>query len=127
MNICFPMESKDDYMEAVPYGHFGSAEKFVIFNTKNDGIKIVDNNNQHHAHGACNPLQALNNATVDAVVVGDLGARALMKLSALGIKVFSASKNSTLKEHIELFKKNKLIEITENSTCNGHGHQYGCH
>ncbi|MCP4181033.1 MAG: diguanylate cyclase [bacterium] len=128
MNICFPVENEDNYMESLPYGHFGSAERYVIFNTENNVAKVIVNNNQQHTHGACNPLQALNAETVDAVVVGGLGAKALMKLNALGIKVFKASENVSVKKHIELLKNNKLTEITENFTCSGHGgHQHGCH
>ena len=74
-------------------------------------------------HGACNPIMALDGKTVDAMVVGGIGAGALRKLNALGIKVFGSAA-PTVKENLALLKDNKLQELTENHSCRGH--QGGC-
>jgi predicted Fe-Mo cluster-binding NifX family protein len=107
------------------YGHFGSATAFVIVDTESTDIKTINNNDQHHAHGSCSPLKALNNQSVDAVVVAGIGQGALSRLSQLGIKVFQAQA-TTVKENMEILKKNNLPEFTSRHSCPGHGQMHGC-
>jgi predicted Fe-Mo cluster-binding NifX family protein len=124
MKICFPV-SKLNGLESEVYGHFGSAPVFVIVDTEDDKITSINNNDQHHAHGACNPLKALNNQKVEAIVVGGIGAGALSRLNQLGIKVFQAQAQ-TVRENIQMLKNQNLPEVTLQHTCAGHGHSGGC-
>ena len=103
MKICFPV-SKVDGMESEVYGHFGSAPAFLVIETDSNTVTTINNKDQHHEHGACNPLKALNNQKVDAIVVGGIGGGALNKLNQLGIKVFQAQA-STIKENVAMFNK----------------------
>lgn len=121
MKICFPVENSTG-LESPVYGHFGSAPAFVIVDSENNEIKAVQNSNQHHAHGMCQPLKALGGEQVDAIVVGGIGAGALNRLKAMGIAVFQASAR-TVKENMSLFGEGKLPET--NATC-GHHHGGGC-
>ncbi len=89
MRICFPAAEALGISSEV-YGHFGSAPAFIIVETENNDVATINNKDQHHAHGACNPLKALNNQKVDAIVVGGIGAGALTKLNQQGMKVFQA-------------------------------------
>ena len=115
MKLCFPVEN-DDGMDSVVYGHFGSAPMFILYNSKTNELDIINNQNKHHAHGMCSPLEALNGKVVDAIVVGGIGAGAINKLSTMGIKIFRASEN-TIQNNIDLFKKSLLRELTYNDAC----------
>lgn len=124
MKVCFPVV-KAEGLDSKVYGHFGSAPVFVVVETDNNTVTMVNNKDQHHAHGACNPLKALNNQKVDAVVVGGIGGGALTRLNQLGIKVFQAQA-STVKENIAMLKTRNLPELTLSRCCPGHGHISGC-
>ena len=124
MKICFPVE-KADGMESQVYGHFGSAPVFIVVETDNNVVTTISNKDQHHEHGACNPLKALNNERVDAIVVGGIGMGALSKLNQLGIKVFQ-SKASTIGENMKMMKSEELPAFTPRQCCSGHSQIGGC-
>ena len=124
MKVCFPVANANGEDSEV-YGHFGSAPVFIIVETKDNHVITINNKDQHHAHGACNPMKALNNQQVDAIVVGGIGAGALTKLNQQGIKVFQAQAQK-VKENIQLLKDHGLPEFTMKHTCAGHGHIKGC-
>lgn len=124
MKICFPV-LKAEGMESEVYGHFGSAPAFIVVETDSNNVTTIKNKDQHHAHGACNPLRALNNQKVDAVIVGGIGAGALNKLNQSGIRVFQAQA-TTVKENISMLKAKNLPEFTLQQCCSGHGHMSGC-
>ena len=124
MKVCFPV-GKAEGLESKVYGHFGSAPVFIVVDTENNNVTIINNNDQHHAHGACNPMKALNDQTVDAIVVGGIGAGALSRLNQIGIKVFQAQ-IQTVRENIQMLKDQNLPEFTLQHTCAGHGHGGGC-
>jgi len=124
MKVCFPVE-KADGMESKVYGHFGSAPVFIVVETDNNAVTTISNKDQHHEHGACNPLKALNNEKVDAIVVGGIGMGALSKLNQLGIKVFQA-KASSIRENMKMMKSEELPAFTPQQCCSGHSHIGGC-
>jgi len=124
MKVCFPVEIEQG-MESKVYGHFGSAPVFVIVETKNSSVTTINNNDEHHAHGACNPLKKFNNHQVDALVVAGIGMGALNILNQSGIKVFQAQA-PTVRENIALMEAGNLSEFTSKHTCAGHGHGGGC-
>jgi predicted Fe-Mo cluster-binding NifX family protein len=124
MKVCFPVAEVNG-IESEVYGHFGSAPTFVIVETDTSEITTVNNKDQEHAHGACNPLKKLNNQHVDALVVAGIGMGALNVLNQSGIKVFQAQA-PTVRENIDLLKKSSLPEFTSQNTCAGHGHGMGC-
>ena len=87
-------------MKVKVYGHFGSAPAFIVVETdNNNNVTTINNKNQYHVHGACNPMKALNNQRIDAIVVGGIGAGALSRLKQLGIRAYQAHA-STVKENI---------------------------
>jgi predicted Fe-Mo cluster-binding NifX family protein len=124
MRIGFPV-LKTEGLESEVYGHFGSAPAFVVFETESGDIKTINNKDQHHAHGACNPMKALDNEKVDAIVVGGIGGGALTRLNQLGIKVFRATA-PTIKENIDLLRASNLSELTLQQCCGGHSNIAGC-
>jgi len=121
MRICIPTETNVG-KNAKVYGHFGSAPYFTIYDTENDSVEIIDNANQHHAHGVCHPMGVLTGKRVDAVVCGGMGARAVQKLNEGGIKTYMA-RPGTVEDIINDFKQKALEEITAENACA----QHGCH
>jgi predicted Fe-Mo cluster-binding NifX family protein len=123
MKVGFAVQFNEG-LESTVYGHFGSAPAFIIFDTDLKQISAVDNTNAHHEHGACNPIMALGGNSIDAMVVGGIGPGAIMKLNALGIKVYRAGA-PTVKENIALLGENRLLELSLNDSCQQHGGQCG--
>lgn len=122
MKLCFPV-NEEKGLESEVYNHFGSAPMFVVYDSETKKIRIVENNNKHHAHGMCMPVQALGGETVDAVILGGIGAGARGKLNAMGIRVLKAE-GKTIKDNVALFEEGKLSEIT--TGCGHHDHGHGC-
>jgi predicted Fe-Mo cluster-binding NifX family protein len=125
MKVCFAVQ-KDDGVESVVYGHFGSAPAFIVVDTAVNKAVTVNNHDLNHVHGACNPIQAIGGLSVDAVVVGGIGAGAITKLNAEGIKVYRSAAE-TVKQNLDLLKESKLPELSVQNACGGHqGGQGGC-
>jgi predicted Fe-Mo cluster-binding NifX family protein len=85
----------------------------------------VDNTNAHHVHGACNPIMALGGNTIDVMVVGGIGPGAIMKLNAMGVKVYRTGA-TTVDENIALLNENRIQELSMNDSCQQHGGQLLC-
>ncbi len=121
MKICIPV--LEDLGLASPLSdHFGSAPIFVIASTDDRTLRIIPNDNQHHGHGMCQPLAMLGNEEIDALVTAGIGAGALSKLHAAGIRVFRPAGRS-IDAILDEYANGGLQEITLQSTCGGH---HGC-
>jgi len=118
MKIGFAVQTNEG-MESRVYDHFGSAPSFIIVDTEGKEVLTVNNKDLHHVHGACNPIMALDGKNVDAMVVGGIGAGALAKLNASGIKVYGAGA-STVKDNLSLLSENKLEELSVYNSCRSH-------
>jgi predicted Fe-Mo cluster-binding NifX family protein len=123
MKLAFPVE-KDDGMASPVFGHFGSAPHFIVIESDNGTIESFGNQDRVHLHGQCQPLAALSGRIVDAVVVGGIGAGALMKLNNSGVRVFRAVEG-TVSENLTLFRSGRLPEMDFDKACAGH--QGGAH
>ena len=121
MKLCIPTETNKG-KNAQVYGHFGSAPYFTIVDTEKDSVEIVNNANQHHSHGMCQPMNALVGKKIDAVVTGGMGARAVQKLNEGGIKAYRAIPG-TVADIVSQFTKGGLEEIAVSNACA----QHGCH
>jgi predicted Fe-Mo cluster-binding NifX family protein len=124
MKICFPVQ-KDEGFESAVYNHFGSAPIFVVVDTDTNGLATINNRDQHHSHGSCNPMKALDNQRVDAIVVGGIGAGALTRLNQMGIRVHR-SQAETVRENMVMFASRSLPELTVQGCCGGHTDGEGC-
>lgn len=124
MKICFPVQ-KDDGLDSAVYNHFGSAPVFMVVDTNTNSIASISNGDQRHAHGACNPMKALDNQKVDAIVVGGIGAGALSRLNQMGIAVHR-SQAETIRGNMALFTTQGLPVLSLQSCCSGHGKDGGC-
>ena len=126
MNVAFPTQ-EDLGLESRVYGHFGSADFFILIQGDESKVKAIKNQDKVHSHGNCSPARALGSEQVDAVVAGGIGAGALGKLNAMGIQVYRAIEG-TVKENYQLIRAGRLPLFTRQQTCAGHHHgsQGGC-
>lgn len=124
MKLCFPVQN-DEGLDSTVYNHFGSAPSFVVVDTQTNSVASIANRDQHHAHGACNPLKALDGRQVDAIIVGGIGAGALTRLNQMGIAVHRAQA-PTVRENMTLHADRRLPVLTVQGCCGGHGKDGGC-
>jgi predicted Fe-Mo cluster-binding NifX family protein len=124
MKVGFAVEVNEG-IESKVFNHFGSAPVFIIVDAAGSEIVTVDNQDLHHVHGACNPIKALDGRKVDAMVVGGIGAGALSKLNAMGIKVYGSA-GATVRENLSLLGAGKLRELMPMNACAGHHGGGGC-
>ena len=124
MKVCIPAQDQRG-LEGTPYGHFGSASHFVVHDTETGQTEVINNADSHHEHGMCHPVGALGGRDIDAIIVGGIGARAIMKLNAEGMRVYR-SVDGTIRENVERLSNGKLEEITVDGACGGHTHGDGC-
>ncbi len=122
MKICFPIEA-DNGINSVVYGHFGSAPNFLVCDDETMETFSISNNNEHHEHGMCNPIGALQGNNIDALLVQGMGGNAFIKLNMAGIKVFQAQPG-TISHNLCLFKANALPEFSISHSCHGHEHHH---
>ena len=54
--------------------HFGSAPYFLIYDTEKETSETISNSDEHHIHGMCHPMKALDDKDIGAVVCGGMGA-----------------------------------------------------
>jgi predicted Fe-Mo cluster-binding NifX family protein len=123
MKVGFAVQGNEG-LASLMYGHFGSAPAFIIVDTESKQVEGLDNLNRQHEHGSCNPIMAFNGNHLDAMVVGGIGPGALMKLSAMGIKVYGAGA-MTVDENLLLLADNRLQEIPMDHVCRAHQGQCG--
>ncbi len=122
MKICFPVE-RNEGLDSPVFGHFGSAPLFMVVDTETREVREIANRDLHHAHGACSPLKALGGQAADAIVVGGIGAGALMGLNRAGLKVYQAE-GATIADNLASLRADGLPELTADQVCGGHAH--GC-
>jgi len=124
MKVCIPAQDQRG-LEGTPYGHFGSAPHFVVHDIETGLTEVIRNADTDHAHGMCHPVGALGGRDIDAIIVGGIGARAIMKLNADGMRVYKSAPGS-IRENIALLSNGKLEELTVDGACGGHTHGDGC-
>ena len=121
MKVCIPAAT-DAGLTSTPFGHFGSAPFFVVHDTESNVTEVLANANEHHAGGGCQPLAALGGQSVDSFVVGGIGAGAIQKLNASGVRVYQCGAGS-VGDNVKALKEGILPELAVASGCQGHS---GC-
>ncbi len=119
MRICIPA-SDGKGLESTAFGHFGSAPYFVVHDTETGGTESIENENRHHGHGGCRPLSALEGKSLDALIVGGIGRRAIARLNEAGTKVYRAAAG-TVADNVLKLRAEDLEEFTAETGCAGHG------
>ena len=98
----------------------------MIVDTESGACQAIPNKNRHHGHGMCQPLAALRPLTVDGIVVGGIGRRALERLADDRIRVFQAE-HPTVGLTMAAFRAGSLRPVSMDAACghSGHGHGQG--
>ncbi|MCA9782376.1 MAG: NifB/NifX family molybdenum-iron cluster-binding protein [Calditrichaeota bacterium] len=122
MKICVPINA-DNQLDSEICAHFGSAPAFLIVDTEDQSCHAIVNGNQHHQHGKCMPLQALQNERIEGVVVGGIGNGALSKLTAARLQVY-ISRQGTVRDMLVEFRAGRLGRMEPALACahDAHGH-----
>jgi predicted Fe-Mo cluster-binding NifX family protein len=123
VNICIPVNA-DQGLESPVCAHFGSAPHFMIVDTETGSCRAIPNLNQHHAHGMCQPLLAIQGETLGGIVVGGIGMGALIKLQMAGLQVYRAA-HATVGMTLAAYKACALQLMVQDQACGGHGHEQG--
>lgn len=118
MRMCIPVEDSSG-LGSKPCAHFGSAPYFLIHDTETGSSEVIENGGRDHLHGMCQPLRILEGRSVDAVVCGGIGPRALDRLRTGGIKIYR-SPGTTVEEVVRACKEGTLDEITPETACRDH-------
>ncbi len=125
MKLCIPV-TKDDGLKSPVCAHFGSAPLFLVVDTESGDCRTIANNNQHHAHGMCQPLAVLAGEAMDAIAVGGIGMGALGKLQTAGVRVYLAEQ-ATVAATLAALAAGDLAEIDPGRACSQHGQGHGQH
>jgi len=125
MKLCIPV-AENQALNSIVYGHFGSAPLFMLVDSETLAVEPLNNHDEHHVHGACNPLKALAGRAVDAVIVGGIGPGAIRGLRSAGIVVYRCPP-LTIAEAVAQFKAGTLPELDIQHACGGHGTGASCH
>jgi predicted Fe-Mo cluster-binding NifX family protein len=123
MKLCIPTMD-DKGLQAVPSAHFGSAPFFTFVDTDTGEVEAQRNGGDHHAHGACRPLDFLGTRSVDAIVCRGLGRRAFSRLESGGVAVY-VSLEKDVEATVAAFKDGRLRHLTSEEACQGHDHDHG--
>lgn len=98
--------------------HFGRAAYFAIVSLDTDvkfEIKPSTIEHTHHTKAGSHALYLVRSYATEAVVVKEIGQRALQVLLSAGVKVYETKAN-TLKDVIEEIKNNKIKTYTPASS-----------
>jgi predicted Fe-Mo cluster-binding NifX family protein len=118
MQICIPI-AEDLGLNSRVHDHFGSAPRFMIVDTESAACHAVENHDRRHGHGMCQPLKALANQAIDAIVVGGIGQRALGRLERRHMRVYQ-SEHTTVGETVAALKAGSLRPVSADDACSGH-------
>lgn len=110
MKICFPIENFDG-LESMVSENVRTAAGLVIADTSAKSIEEIPGTVHDNGNGEiCPQLKRLGAPMIDAFVVGDIGAVALIQLVRESIRVYCAV-HDTVGQNIVLMLQKKLPEF----------------
>lgn len=128
MRIAIPSENPGG-LKANRSEHFGHCDNFTVvsLNPEKSVAKVETIKNAGHGAGGCmEPVQLLQDANVDAIVVGGLGARPMQGLAQVGINVYFGGSEAGVEVEaiVEKFIAGGLPRMHADQVCKGSG---DCH
>ena len=120
MKICIPTQDASG-LQALLYGHFGSAPYFTIVDAETDDVETISNFNDHHQHGQCSPLETIGKHNISAMICRGMGRRAVQALAEAGITVYLGD-GLTVEDCLQKFRNDQLSILSVDDACQGHGH-----
>jgi predicted Fe-Mo cluster-binding NifX family protein len=118
MRLCIPTGTQEGNQARV-FAHFGSAPFFTIHDTETGLCEVVKNINAAHDHGTCQPMNSLAGRQLDAVISLGMGAGAVRKVNAQGLRVYRAAPG-TVGEIAAQFKAGRVSEFSAENACVEH-------
>ena len=115
MKVFIPTE-KYEGLQSQVFDHFGRSPYFIIYDTGKDAVDVIVSMNKFLPYDKCSPLRLINEHACDVVLCKNIGLKALIELSELGIKVYK-SKGSSLKDVLDEYKSNQWGNITILDSC----------
>ena len=115
MKICLPTVS-DAGLAARLSPHFGRAPFFTLVESETGAVEVLPNTHQHHEHGHCNPLGALQDVVSDAVVYRGVGGHALMLLEQHGLPAYLTDE-WTVETALTAFRAGRLTRMALEDAC----------
>jgi len=107
------MSAKGKTLESPLDQRFGRAANFIVIQTNNMEVEVVDNSAVAASGGAgISAAEMIVKKDVETVITGNVGPNAMNVLKAAKIKIYKGSAES-VKENVELFKKGQLVEISK--------------
>lgn len=95
---------------------FGRAEYYVVFDTETKDIKTIENSAKNEAQGAGGKaVSILNETGADAVIVPELGPKAVTALEAFEISAFQIDNSKSVDEAIKSFLNGNLQKMNTSS------------
>jgi predicted Fe-Mo cluster-binding NifX family protein len=128
MRIAIPTNNPGG-LQAERSDHFGHCDLFTVVELDEQkavkGVTTIANGG-HEAGGCLVPVQILNDAGVEAIIVGGMGARPLRGFADVGITVYFADRSSMpgVGEVVDGFAANRLPVMHADQVCKGSGN---CH
>ncbi len=103
---------KNGILDEIIEPRFGRADKFLIYDSEDGSMKVIDNQqNLNAAQGAgIQVAQTVINGGAEVLVSGHCGPKAFKVLSASKVKIYSI-KDKTIKEVIDLVLSGSLKEL----------------
>jgi predicted Fe-Mo cluster-binding NifX family protein len=128
MRIAIPTNSPGG-LDAERSDHFGHCDIFTMVDIdENKEIKDVSTikNGDHEAGGCMVPVKILQNAGVEAIIVGGMGARPMRGFADVGISVYFADRSSmkTVQDVVRGLTTDQLPIMHADQVCKGSGN---CH
>lgn len=121
MKICMPV-LEENGLDSIIFGHFGSAPFFATYDTADNQVSFVNNNESEHEHGQCMPVDALKRIGAEAVLCKGMGMRAANLLIQAGITPYMVDAQ-TISDAIAQYNAKNVVVMDESRACNHHG----CH
>ncbi len=123
MLTCIPTKGQDGLEDTIS-DHFGSTKYFTLVDTESGDVTILENRNEHHAHGTCHPMAQLSRHKIDCVACLGMGRRAIEALNSEGIRTLQAP-SPHVKDVVSSIKDGRIADMDASQACRGHGQKQG--
>ncbi|SFM41525.1 NifB/NifX family molybdenum-iron cluster-binding protein [Methanolobus profundi] len=127
MKLCIPAMGQKGIEETVGQ-HFGKVPYYTLYDTETKEASVLSNTSEHNG-GTGLPPEIMAKESVDIMLCGGLGRKAVVMFEQYGIDVFIGA-TGTIQEAIAAWESNSLSKATQDNSCAGHGHDDGhehCH